>query len=727
MSEIDTSSGGGIAARLARLNLQAAQNDSTNSHPAPRIQPPTRLINEVSWSPIGPRPSTHRRPSQEEEEETDSPTNLRSTIITATDFPTKRERPPPPPLPGRVPPPPPPQAPAAAGQIRSLPPPPPSQPPAAARGNISTPPPPPSQPPAAIRRVLTAPPPPASAPSLAFNATPPKLPTRKASTTSLNSISSVNSVRSLPPAWNGKHALSVQFAETKSNGLVKGTLQKEAPASTASSPRLPPRLPPRRTTGAVLSLSTSKGEEEEVPPPKPPRPQVSEPTTPRRWLPPPPSATIPPPPSATVPSPPPLPSIRPTPPSPPPVPMSSRPRPPPLPPSTHPQIPLYHPSSRPTPPLSPSHKDSICLCCRDFTLADTIAAAPHLSRKTVPSLKHLATALSAPFPNSTLDIARAIFTWLHHNIAYDTKAFFGNSAKRMTPQDTLATGLAVCQGYAELFVELARLGGGIDPAHVRHIGGAAKAYGYIELKPGDPIPEQRGNHAWNAVYVPELGRWHLVDPCWGAGHITGPPNAAFHKTFNPRWFTSSVEEFGRRHFPENLEDQFIANPLSWEEFITMEMREGKRPTVYTNFKEDGFLEDSVTPKLDRLDDDAIAQVGGRVTFSFAKTCPHVAVDLSKERLHIVTIDGVNEQWVLDPPPRDAVPGTWEAVTWSVTIDFWNDLNLRGVRMDGRKVSLMNFRDVEGRDATGMSGDEWARKKGRVGYVLSKAVGWNLEA
>ncbi|KAF8455156.1 hypothetical protein BGX38DRAFT_1169357, partial [Terfezia claveryi] len=66
--------------------------------------------------------------------------------------------------------------------------------------------------------------------------------------------------------------------------------------------------------------------------------------------------------------------------------------------------------------------------------------------------------LSAPFPNSTLDIARAIFTWLHHNVAYDTKSFFGNSVTHMTPQDTLSTGLAVCQGYAELFVELARLG-----------------------------------------------------------------------------------------------------------------------------------------------------------------------------------------------------------------------------------------------------------------------------
>ena len=37
--------------------------------------------------------------------------------------------------------------------------------------------------------------------------------------------------------------------------------------------------------------------------------------------------------------------------------------------------------------------------------------------------------------------------------------------------------------------------------------------------------------------------------------------------------------------------------------------------------------------------------------------------------------------------------------------------------DGRKVRLMNFRDVDGRDATGMSGDEWARKKGRLQYVM----------
>ena len=287
--------------------------------------------------------------------------------------------------------------------------------------------------------------------------------------------------------------------------------------------------------------------------------------------------------------------------------------------------------------------------------------------------------------------------------------------------------MAVCQGYAELFVELARLGGGIDPAHIKLISGGSKGYGHKELKPGDPIPEYRGGHAWNAVYVPELGRWHLIDSCWGAGHVTGPPNAGYHKKFSPECFTSSVEEFGRRHFPQNPEDQFIANPLSWEEFITMELREGKRPTVCGGFKEEGFFEDSISPKLSRLDDEVIAQYGGRLTFSFTKTCQHVKVDLSKERLYIVTMEGVDDQWVLNPPPRDAVPGTWEAVTWSVTIDFWNDPKLRGVRMDGRKVRLMNFRDVGGRDAAGMSGEEWAGKKGRVGYVLNQMVGWNLEA
>lgn len=95
-----------------------------------------------------------------------------------------------------------------------------------------------------------------------------------------------------------------------------------------------------------------------------------------------------------------------------------------------------------------------CLVCRDFSAPDAHAA--RYPRESIPTqdVHWLARELTAPFPSLT-DKARAIFTWLHHNIAYDVKAFFGNNIKGTTPGDTIATGLAVCDGYAGLFTALA--------------------------------------------------------------------------------------------------------------------------------------------------------------------------------------------------------------------------------------------------------------------------------
>jgi transglutaminase/protease-like cytokinesis protein 3 len=60
-----------------------------------------------------------------------------------------------------------------------------------------------------------------------------------------------------------------------------------------------------------------------------------------------------------------------------------------------------------------------------------------------------------------VDKGRALFTWLHLNIDYDTNAFFNDNVRGSTPQSTLQSGLAVCEGYAGLFHAMAR-GAGIE-------------------------------------------------------------------------------------------------------------------------------------------------------------------------------------------------------------------------------------------------------------------------
>lgn len=80
------------------------------------------------------------------------------------------------------------------------------------------------------------------------------------------------------------------------------------------------------------------------------------------------------------------------------------------------------PTRLPTPPPEPEEEEEpdedeeqSCLKCHDFSVVDGHAA--QFPRDTVDSLDQLAYDLTAPWQSET-EKFRAIFTWLHHNIAY---------------------------------------------------------------------------------------------------------------------------------------------------------------------------------------------------------------------------------------------------------------------------------------------------------------------
>lgn len=218
-------------------------------------------------------------------------------------------------------------------------------------------------------------------------------------------------------------------------------------------------------------------------------------------------------------------------------------------------------SSRPT--TSQPNDTASCLRCRDFSAADAHAA--RFPREAIPStdLSWLAHQLTFPFPSAT-DKARAIFTWLHHNINYDTVAFFGNNIKPSTPASTIASGLAVCEGYAGLFAALG-VKAGLEAIVVS---GHGKGAGYQDPKPGQPLPGFKASHAWNAVRIDD-GEWKLIDPCWGAGCLMNG-QTSYTRRFEPRMFTMDNDEFGRRHYPTD-KTMFFRNDgragISWEEYL----------------------------------------------------------------------------------------------------------------------------------------------------------------
>jgi hypothetical protein len=105
-----------------------------------------------------------------------------------------------------------------------------------------------------------------------------------------------------------------------------------------------------------------------------------------------------------------------------------------------------------------------CLFCRDWSGPDNHATKFPRTSLTNFDPDWLGKQLGAPFPSHD-DKARAIFVWLHHNIAYDVKAFFGKNIKGTTPRDTIRGGLAVCDGYSGLWNALCA-GAGVEAVRV---------------------------------------------------------------------------------------------------------------------------------------------------------------------------------------------------------------------------------------------------------------------
>ncbi|KAK6537671.1 hypothetical protein TWF694_011845 [Orbilia ellipsospora] len=244
-------------------------------------------------------------------------------------------------------------------------------------------------------------------------------------------------------------------------------------------------------------------------------------------------------------------------------------------------VPVVRPHSS-MPHNSNEQINRTCLKCRDFTHVDEHAAK--FPRHAYDDIQRLALDLTAPFGSAT-DKARAIFTWLHHNVRYDVDAFFGNRVQPSTPASTLRTGLAVCEGFAGLFVAMAVYAG----LEAIVVGGHGKGYGWDEEE-SPVVPPFKGNHAWNAVRI-DGGGWHLVDPCWGAGNVEP---GKYNQVFAPEHFTMTNEEFRERHFPENSHHQFCSNTITWDEYFLMK-DEGPVMNCVTSKDEYGFGKKTVEP------------------------------------------------------------------------------------------------------------------------------------
>lgn len=381
--------------------------------------------------------------------------------------------------------------------------------------------------------------------------------------------------------------------------------------------------------------------------------------------------------------------------------------PPPVPHSSRPDLTAIL-ASKPKPGAIPQS----CLKCRDFSAADQHAA--RFPRHSIPStdLGWLAHQLTAPFSSHT-DKARTIFTWLHHNIEYDVNAFFNNNVKPSTPNSTLQTGLAVCEGYAGLFTALATKAG----LESIVVGGHGKGFGHTALAAGSPIPPPNPTgHAWNAVKI-DNGEWKLIDPCWGAGNVSGK-NMPYNKDFTPAQFIMDNNEFGTRHFPEDRSKQFRTDGrvLTWEEYLMDDM--GERLQVYSDVKKHGIGERTFEPRLKHI---RVRDATGpdTIRFTFAAVCQHYDLLRCTGDRPCVMLLKVGGR---DGRKDDLIPFECTGVVGSV---WWVDVRRDELGAPGQTVSIFAVTSFDNGDGRGVSVDEFKRKKGRVAMGFAGIAAYDL--
>ncbi|KAM7222770.1 transglutaminase-like superfamily protein [Rhypophila decipiens] len=551
---------------------------------------------------------------------------------------------------------------------------------------------------------------------------PPPLPTRNSQQQISPALPSRRPSNQLAPGRRNSNSSDVSHISTISNLSLggDGTVRRLPP--TLDQAKLPP-LPPTKREREAKAREDAERETADQSPALPSRSRITEPPNPS--LPPrlpsrpgkSPSAVAVDRPSST----PSLPTRRlPPPPSaqqaksalqsgfgggkPPPIPLGSRP----------PTVPL---ASRPTTDqidainvraASAPVGDS-CLVCRDFSQPDAVAARhPIHALPRQDPVGYLAHVLCDPFPSAT-DKARAIFTWEHHNIAYDVHGFFNKCIPRgQTPEQMIFSGKAVCEGYARIFKTIAERAG----LECLIVGGHGKGYGFHMPKEGDPPPlKDASGHAWNAVRI-DGGEWKLLDPCWGAGHLGG--NNEYNKHFNPSEFIIPNEVFGLKHYPENHRHFFREDGRvpSWEEYIMGPLGGQEPPRFFTSASEEGLSEKTVEPKAKKIR----ANSGEVVRFQVGKLCPHWKGEIhgkGKDRLFFIIAkgaDGTKDDYI----PMDT-DGYW----------IWADVPARDLGKPGGKVMMYALDTFEGRDARGFTRERWEMRSRMERISLMGIAEWEL--
>ncbi len=354
-----------------------------------------------------------------------------------------------------------------------------------------------------------------------------------------------------------------------------------------------------------------------------------------------------------------------------------------------------------SPPPAAVADPNSCLICRGFSGPDAVGA--QYAREQLPpgsAVDYLAHYLCSPFTSLT-DKARAIFSWTHHNIAYDVASFLSGNIKHQSAEEAIRSGLGVCENYARIYHAIATKAG----LECVVVGGHGKGYGF-DWSPnsGQPIPAYDAGHAWNAVKI-DGGQWKLIDACWGAGNLGD--DKQYHKKFSPDYFTSSNEVFGLKHYPENGMHQYREDGrvIRWEEYVLGPEPKGERVQTFGVLDKHGIDETSIHPQLKAIP--ASTLPSGSTRFLFQKKCQHWDFHRNgtgEPYLFVVKVSKSQEMGYCE----DLIPFNFDG-----NGIWWVDVPNRLLGGRGEEVQIYTIDKMGGVEGRGLTKEKFVQAKGKA--------------
>lgn len=226
---------------------------------------------------------------------------------------------------------------------------------------------------------------------------------------------------------------------------------------------------------------------------------------------------------------------------------------------------------------------------------------------------------------SQVAILKSLYSWMSDHISYDMVNTFKPDYYKDTAEainNTLKTRIAVCQGYASLFMDICRRAN--IPAWL--------VSGYT-LSAGRP---NNASHVWVAVFTEN--KWLLTDPTWGSGYAR---DNEYVQQINWQHFLIAPAVFIKTHVPFDPLFQFQDQPLRHDEIRDGKWTAGSSRPVF-NYR-DTLAAYALMPELARAENSVnrITQYGiTNQLISVELTNLHNTIAYSKQKK---LVDEQNQQ------------------------------------------------------------------------------------